>query len=75
MANNYRIRPDGTGTFTSVEHDSEWYYPVGTRVVLVNGDAGIVTKQNSVTANVTGDSGRLYLRVPVRGLTREANNG
>jgi hypothetical protein len=67
-----RQRPDGTWTYTTEEWDTQWYWPVGTRVQLValGGALGTVTKQNNVTATVKTDRGDTYNRVPFAGLIR-----
>lgn len=65
-----RQRADGSWTFTTAEWDRAWYWPVGTRVELVNGERGTVAKMNSTTATVVLDSGKTHTRVPFRGLRR-----
>jgi hypothetical protein len=75
-----RQRADGTWTFATEEHDARWYWPVGTRVELQDGDRvragarkgqrGVVTKQNSVSVWVLLDSGETLRNVPVDALVR-----
>jgi len=65
-----RQRPDGSWTSTSAGWDFMWYWPVGTRVT-VQGQAGTVIKQNSTTANVRLDAGRILHRVRFAALIRQ----
>jgi hypothetical protein len=66
----YRIRPDGTKTFTTIEHDDKWYWPSGTAIVLADGRSGVVEKAHSVSVDVRLTDGTLRKRVPVGGLAR-----
>lgn len=71
----YRIRDDGTSTYTTPEWDQKWYWPVGTRVVVGGTAAGVVVKQNSTTAHIRLDSGATLQRVRFAALARLSITG
>ena len=53
-----RQRADGSWTFTTVDWDHKWYWPIGTRIAFqtANGLAlGTVTKTNNTTVRVQFD--------------------
>jgi hypothetical protein len=56
-----RQRADGTWTFTTVDWDAKWYWPIGTRVAAktANGRApGVVVKENSTSVRIRFDEER-----------------
>lgn len=66
-----RQRADGTWTWTTPEYDATWYWPVGTRVRLVNGEEAVVVKENAISVSVVESAtGVLRTRVPFDGLRR-----
>ena len=61
-----RQRPNGTWTYTTPEWDATWYWPVGTKVRVLDSKRGIdltgfVTKENAVSVRVAFDNGRTGL--------------
>jgi hypothetical protein len=67
-----RQREDGTSTFTTVDWDAKYYWPVGARVIY-RGFVGTVVKENPTTVSVMFDDhnpGHVYDRVPMSALYR-----